>query len=85
MKKLYFGGPILTMDKAAPTADAVLTEDGKILVVGDYEALDCADAKKCDLQGKTLMPGFVDGHSHMINMGMNLTQRCSLDGCRSFA
>lgn len=85
MKKLYFGGPILTMDKAAPTADAVLTEDGKILVVGDYDALDCADAKKCDLQGKTLMPGFVDGHSHMINMGMNLTQRCSLDGCRSFA
>ena len=85
MKKLYFGGPILTMDRERPTADAVLTENGKILAVGDYAALNCVDAQKCDLQGNTLMPGFVDGHSHMINMGMSLTQRCSLDGCRSFA
>lgn len=85
MKKLYFGGPILTMDRDCPNAEAVLTENGKILAVGDYTALNCTDAQKCDLQGKTLMPGFVDGHSHMNSVGMNLTQQCDLAGSKSFA
>ena len=30
-RKLYYGGPILTMDKACPSVEAVLTEKGKIL------------------------------------------------------
>ena len=85
MKKLYFGGPILTMDREHPTAEAVLTEKGKILAVGSLADLRCPEAEICDLRGSTLMPGFVDGHSHMINMGVSLTQRCSLEGCRSFA
>lgn len=39
MKKLYFGGPILTMDKTCPKAEAVLTENGRILGVGTYAEL----------------------------------------------
>ena len=84
MKKIYFGGPILTMDRECPTAEAVLTENGKILAVGNYADLNCEDAEKCDLRGNTLMPGFVDGHSHMISVGLNLTQQCDLTGCKSF-
>ena len=85
MRKLYFGGPILTMDRDCPTAEAVLTENGKILAVGNLADLNCADAEKCDLRGNTLMPGFVDGHSHMIGVGLNLTRQCDLSGCTSFA
>ena len=33
MKKIYFGGPILTMDRDCPTVEAVLTENGKILAM----------------------------------------------------
>ena len=84
MRKLYFGGPILTMDRECPTAEAVLTENGKILAVGNLADWNCADAEKCDLRGNTLMPGFVDGHSHMIGVGLNLTQQCDLSGCASF-
>lgn len=84
MKKLYFGGPILTMDKAAPRAEAVLSEDGRILAVGAYEELFTPEAELVDLKGKTLMPGFVDGHSHMVGVGTNLMQNCDLMGCTGF-
>ena len=84
MKKLYFGGPILTMDRKNPRAEAVLTEDGRILSVGKYEELYCPDAEHCDLRGRTLMPGFVDGHSHLLSVGTNLTQQCDLTGCTGF-
>lgn len=84
MKKLYFGGPILTMDKAAPRAEAVLSEDGRILAVGAYDALYTPEAELVDLAGRTLMPGFVDGHSHMVGVGTNLLQNCDLMGCTGF-
>ena len=84
MKKIYFGGPILTMDRDCPTVEAVLTENGKILAVGSLADLNCTDAEKCDLLGNTLMPGFVDGHSHMNSVGLNLTKQCDLTGSKSF-
>lgn len=85
MQTLYYGGPILTMDKAAPRADALLVEDGRIAGVGTLRDLEnvVKDAKRVDLQGKTLMPAFVDGHSHMAGMGL-FTQRCDLIGCTGF-
>lgn len=83
MRKLYFGGPILTMDKENKTAEAVLTENGKIIAVGNYSDLKC-DAEKIDLKGKTLMPGFVDGHSHMLIVGRDIVCTCSLFGCTGF-
>jgi predicted amidohydrolase YtcJ len=62
------GGPIVTMEGDQPvTAEAVVIDDGKIVFVGAR-----ADAMKQkaggtvlkDLAGKTLMPGFIDGHAH---------------------
>jgi len=78
MRKLYFGGTILTMDRENPTADSILTENGRILAVGALGSPDGMEAEKVDLQGKTLMPGFVDGHSHMVGTGMDLTKYCDL-------
>lgn len=80
MKKLYCGGTILTMDPENPTADALLTENGKILAVGKVED---PDAERVDLKGRTLMPAFVDGHSHLIGTGMYLTKYCDLRGSQS--
>jgi predicted amidohydrolase YtcJ len=67
------GGPILTMEGAAPaTAEAVVVDDGRIVFVGSKaEALgrkgDGTVVK--DLAGKTLMPGFIDGHAHAMQFG----------------
>lgn len=84
MKKLYVGGTILTMDKSCPSVEAVLTENGRIVAAGDYQSLEASDAVLVDLQGKTLMPAFVDGHSHAIGVGLNLNHSCDLTGCGDF-
>lgn len=83
-KTLYFNGTVLTMDRANPRAEAVLTEDGRILAVGAYDALKDCGAASFDLQGATLMPGFVDGHSHMMMNGTDMLRKCDLMGCESF-
>ncbi len=67
---IYSGGPILTMNDAQPKAEAIAVRDGRILAVGTRAAVEAkagADAKTVDLGGKTLMPAFLDAHSHFIN------------------
>ncbi len=67
---IYFGGDILTMAGDTPNyAEAVWIKDGKIAYVGSLEQAkkQAPDAKLADLEGKTLMPSFIDAHSHYIN------------------
>lgn len=75
MKKLYFGGTILTMDQEL-YAEAVLTENDKILAIGNKEVLaETASGAECiDLDGTTLMPGFIDAHSHYSQVAAGLLQ-----------
>lgn len=71
--KLFFNGDIITVNDKQPKAEAVLVEDGKIKAVGSNEDLlqqVSGDAEKIDLQGHTLVPGFVDGHSHVTFCAM---------------
>jgi len=86
MKRIYFGGEILTMDRSNPRTSAVVTEGGKILFVGPLdEAKKIApEAISFDLKGKTLLPAFVDGHSHTIGLGIHLNHLCDLTDCSSF-
>src|SRR5512137_1213319 len=70
---IYTGGTIVTVNDAQPTAGAVAVKDGKILAVGDRaEVLKLkGDATKVvDLGGKTLLPGFIDAHGHVFNVGV---------------
>jgi len=70
--KIYFGGPIVTVDDAQPSAEAVAVREGQILAVGtlaDIEAHKSADTKVVDLNGRTLVPGFIDGHAHVASFG----------------
>lgn len=73
---IYFGGDILPMaTKDASYAEALAVKDGKIAFVGAKdEAMKLkGDATKMvDLQGHTLLPGFIDGHGHMIYYGKNM-------------
>ena len=66
MKTLFYGGKILTMDIPL-YADAVLVEDGKITAVGRREELagQAPDAV-INLEGKTMLPAFIDAHSHFF-------------------
>lgn len=68
---IYFGGDIVTVNDAQPTAEAIAIKDGKITAVGSLSELTArskgAATKMVDLNGKTLLPGFIDSHSHFIN------------------
>lgn len=70
---VYFGGPILTMEDGRPRAEAVTVRGGRIIAVGTRdEALAAAGAKarRVDLQGRTMLPGFVDAHGHVSFVGL---------------
>jgi predicted amidohydrolase YtcJ len=67
---IYFGGDILTMEgETAAYAEAVAIKDGKILFVGSKSEAEKFHGDKTemkDLEGKTMMPGFIDPHLHPI-------------------
>lgn len=66
---IFFGGDIVTMNKAQPTAEAVAVKDGKILKVGSLrsvKALEGQNTQLINLNGQTLMPGFVEPHVHIV-------------------
>mgnify|MGYP006280475187 CR=1 FL=1 len=66
---IYHRGDILTLDDEA-IAEALAVAGGRILAVGNAETVFAhrTDATKVvDLQGRTVSPGFIDGHSHYFN------------------
>ena len=70
---IYLGGPILTINDKAPRAEAVAVADGKILAVGDRESVmthQGAGTKIFDLEGRAMLPGFVDSHGHAVMGGL---------------
>ena len=70
----FFGGPILTMDDAQPNVEAVAVDDGIIVGVGSRAELEAdflgPETQLHDLKGRTLIPGFVDAHSHFSFVGI---------------
>lgn len=68
---IYYGGDIITMEgDSAIYAEAVAVKDGKIVFVGskaDAEKMKGDSTVMNDLQGKTLLPGFVDSHGHLAD------------------
>ena len=68
---------ILTMEDAYPLAEAVLIQNGRIKGVGKAEDLQQwmnAETEQVDLCGKTLIPAFIDAHSHLAAMANGLLQ-----------
>lgn len=65
--QLFQNGNIITMNGETPeTVEAIVEKNGKIAFVGNKKEADekFPNAEKIDLNGKTLLPGFIDPHSH---------------------
>ena len=70
---IYSGGPILTMNDAAPSAEAVAVRGGRILALGtraQVEATRGPGTRMVNLEGRTMLPGFVDPHGHVAMVGL---------------
>ncbi len=68
---IYTNGDIVTIDDEQPMAEAVAVKDGRIVGVGTRDDVvkqqQGPATRRVDLDGKTLLPGFLDPHSHYIN------------------
>jgi len=68
---IYLGGDIVTVNDALPSAEAVAVTGGRIVAVGTRTVVEKANrgvnTQVIDLGGKTLMPAFLDAHSHYIS------------------
>ena len=73
-QQLFVNGRILTMDSQNRVAEALLVNGEQIAAVGDearLRAMAGADAVVVDLQGQTLLPGFIDAHGHFPGTGLS--------------
>ncbi|MEG1732234.1 MAG: amidohydrolase [Longicatena sp.] len=77
MKTIYYNGNIITMDEKTPFGEAICCEDGSILKVGSKEyvfSIKDETTKLVDLKGKTMTPGFIDAHSHLVSLANSQQQ-----------
>jgi predicted amidohydrolase YtcJ len=82
---VFYNANVLTMAAAQPRAEALAVSDGRIVAVGSSrEIRELADSatKQIDLGGRTLLPGFIDSHAHVSQVGYEL-QKVDLSRCRS--
>lgn len=85
MKTILYNANIITM-KDKSIKQAVCYQSGKILKVGDNEEiLNLKDNKTntIDMEGKTILPGFIDSHSHFTAVANGMLQ-VDLENCTNF-
>ena len=64
---ILYNGNVVTVDGGRPRAQAVAVADGRFLAVGtndEVRAMAGARTARIDLAGRTVVPGFIDAHSH---------------------
>ncbi|MCP1125510.1 amidohydrolase [Bacillus sp. 3103sda1] len=85
MGELWYGGKIYTMEEEGTTVEAVYVENGKIIAIGMKEDLEARyhPEQLFDVEGKTMLPGLVDSHMHLIGHGERLL-RLDLSACTSY-
>ncbi|MGH7569152.1 MAG: amidohydrolase [Gemmatimonadales bacterium] len=77
---------IYTADGTRPLAEALAVREGRIAFVGSArgaEALVGPRTERLDLAGRTVIPGMVDAHAHLLGLGQAL-RRVDLVGTRTY-
>lgn len=86
MDMIVVNARVLTMDPAKPRAEAVALGGGKVIAVGsraEVEAMAGPGARVIDAGGRTVLPGFVESHLHLVLGGAELVQ-LQLGGVEGF-
>jgi predicted amidohydrolase YtcJ len=77
---------IYTVDDSRPVVAAMAVRDGKVLFsgsAGEALALRGAGTRVVDLGGRTVIPGMVDAHAHLLGLGQSL-RTVNLFGAKSY-
>ena len=83
---VILGGKIYTVNEKQPTVEAVVVKNDKIEFAGtEKEAREWIgdSTQVIDLKGKTMTPGFIEGHGHLMGVGNN-ELNLDLMGVKSF-
>src|SRR5918999_3910200 len=73
---VFLNGTVITVDDEQPTAEAVAVVGNRIARVGNNDEIrnEVGPATRViDLEGRTLLPGFNDNHTHPISYGLGLS------------
>ena len=70
------GARVYTVDAARPVAEAFAVADGRFVAVGSEAEVGAgrADWPRLDLGGRTVVPGLIDAHAHLLGLGEALLQ-----------
>lgn len=71
---VLINGEVITVDQKNTVVEAVGVKDNRIIVVGSNQEVKSfigEETNILDLQGKTILPGFIDSHIHLILYGVN--------------
>jgi predicted amidohydrolase YtcJ len=85
---ILHNGRFTTLNRANPSASAVAIKDGKFLAVGDDADImsrATSATKVIDLKGRSVLPGLIDNHTHVVRGGLNFNMELRWDGVRSLA
>jgi predicted amidohydrolase YtcJ len=85
---ILHGGRITTLDNTNSSADAVAITAGRFSAVGsdrDIMQLASHGTRVIDLKGRSVIPGLIDNHLHIIRGGLNFNMELRWDGVRSLA
>lgn len=83
---ILHGGRISTLNASQPSAAAICIENGVITAVGsDVDVVKFSDdsTKLIDLEGRRVIPGLNDSHTHVIRGGLNFNLELRWDGVPS--
>jgi len=75
-EKIFINGHIVTMDEDNTEVEALAVGQGKILSVGSTKKIrdSFPDAEAIDLEGKTIMPGIIESHGHLLSLGQSFLE-----------
>jgi len=79
---ILVNGNIHTMDPASPHAQAVAIAGGRFIAAGTNDEignLPSAGVKRVDLEGHTVVPGFIDAHLHTASSGLRHLKEVNCD------
>lgn len=84
-KIIFYNGDIITMENEEDVVEAVLVENEIIKKIGNLKEIEenlNGDVKKINLEGRTLMPSFIDAHSHITAYAKTFSY-ANLQECKS--
>jgi len=72
---VYYNAEVICMTVETDVYEAIAIKDGKIIAIGSKDQVDnkISESKhSIDLKGKAILPGFIDGHSHLMGAMENV-------------